>query len=70
MPVDERLKLRKTVFGKDHFEKLLERIREIRASEGRFYKKIIDIYALSDVLDCEMRDLDGFIGASSKAIKA
>ena len=44
---DERLKQGKRVFGKDYFEELLERIREIRASERRFYQKITDIYALS-----------------------
>jgi hypothetical protein len=44
---DERLKLGKRVLGKDYFEELLERIREIRASERRFYQKITDIYALS-----------------------
>ena len=43
---DERLKQGKH-FGKDYFEELLERIREIRASERRFYQKITDIYALS-----------------------
>jgi len=32
-------------FGKDYFEELLENIREIRASERRFYQKITDIYA-------------------------
>lgn len=32
-------------FGRDYFEELLERIREIRASERRFYQKITDIYA-------------------------
>ncbi|QGG47382.1 virulence RhuM family protein [Heliorestis convoluta] len=32
-------------WGKDYFEELLERIREIRASERRFYQKITDIYA-------------------------
>jgi len=42
---DERLKQGKTLFGKDYFEELLERIREIRASERRFYQKITDIYA-------------------------
>ena len=31
-------------FGKDYFDELLERIREIRASERRFYQKITDIY--------------------------
>jgi len=44
---DERLKQGKEVFGKDYFDELLERIREIRASERRFYQKITDIYALS-----------------------
>lgn len=40
---DVRLKQGKK-FGKDYFEELLERIREIRASERRFYLKITDIY--------------------------
>ena len=40
---DERLKLNKR-FGPDYFDELLERIREIRASERRFYAKITDIY--------------------------
>jgi hypothetical protein len=40
---DERLKLNQR-FGKDYFDELLERIREIRASERRFYLKITDIY--------------------------
>ncbi|WP_075590609.1 virulence RhuM family protein [Labilibacter marinus] len=43
---DERLKQGKK-FGKDYFDELIERIREIRASERRFYQKITDIYALS-----------------------
>ncbi|SUC38035.1 virulence RhuM family protein [Prevotella pallens] len=34
-------------FGHDYFKELLEDIREIRASERRFYQKITDIYALS-----------------------
>ncbi|MFC2325199.1 MAG: virulence RhuM family protein [Bacteroides sp.] len=34
-------------FGHDYFKDLLEDIREIRASERRFYQKITDIYALS-----------------------
>jgi hypothetical protein len=41
---DERLKQGKK-FGKDYFDELLQRIREIRASERRFYQKITDIYA-------------------------
>ncbi len=44
---DERLKQGKTAFGKDYFDELLERIREIRASERRFYQKITDLYALA-----------------------
>ncbi len=44
---DERLKQGGQLFGKDYFDELLERIREIRASERRFYQKITDIYALS-----------------------
>ena len=42
---DERLKDPQSFFGKDYFEEQLERIREIRASERRFYQKITDIYA-------------------------
>ena len=42
---DERLKQGKK-FGKDYFDELLERIREIRSSERRFYQKITDLYAL------------------------
>lgn len=43
---DERMKQGRH-FDKDYFEDLIERIREIRASERRFYQKITDIYALS-----------------------
>jgi hypothetical protein len=43
---DERLKNGKQ-FGKDYFAELLERIREIRASERRFYQKITDIYSIA-----------------------
>ena len=42
---DERLKQGGKLFGKDYFYELLERIREIRASERRFYQKITDIYS-------------------------
>ena len=41
---DERLKRGKH-FGKDYFDDLLERIREIRTSERRYYQKITDVYA-------------------------
>lgn len=43
---DERLRNPKE-FGADYFDELLERIRDIRASEKRFYQKIKDIFALS-----------------------
>jgi hypothetical protein len=43
---DQRLKQVKH-FGQDYFGEMLERIREIRLSERRFYQKITDIYALS-----------------------
>jgi hypothetical protein len=42
---DERLKQGGQLFGQDYFDELLERIREIRASERRFYQKVTDIYA-------------------------
>lgn len=42
---DERLKQGNQMFGKDYFDELLEKIREIRASERRFYQKITDLYA-------------------------
>lgn len=41
---DERLKQGKTLFGKDYFDELLERVRSIRASERRIYQKITDIF--------------------------
>ena len=47
---DERLK-NGTHFGKDYFDELLERIREIRASERRFYQKITDIYSTASDYD-------------------
>ncbi len=49
---DERLRQIKH-FGRDYFDELLERIREIRLSERRFYQKITDIYALSADYDPE-----------------
>ena len=41
---DDRLKQGETLFGQDYFDELLERIRDIRASERRFYQKVTDIY--------------------------
>ncbi len=44
---DERLKNPPGKGQKDYFDELLERIREIRSSERRFYQKVLDIYATS-----------------------
>lgn len=51
---DERLKSVQH-FGKDYFDEQLERIREIRASERRFYQKITDIYVLSADYDKDVQ---------------
>lgn len=42
---DERLKNDGTILGKKYFEEQLQRIREIRLSERKFYQKITDIYS-------------------------
>lgn len=42
---DARLREPENFFGKDYFEEQLERIRDIRSSERRFYQKITDIYS-------------------------
>jgi hypothetical protein len=44
---DERLKNPNNPFGEDYFERLEEKIRDIRSSERRFYQKITDIYSTS-----------------------
>ncbi len=44
---DERLKNDGSILTKKYFEEQLERIREIRMSERKFYQKITDIYATS-----------------------
>jgi len=44
---DERLKNNGTILGKKYFEEQLQRIREIRLSERKFYQKITDIYSTS-----------------------
>ena len=43
----ERLKKGGSILTKDYFEKQLEKVREIRLSERRFYQKVTDIYATS-----------------------
>lgn len=42
---DDRLKQGATIFGKDYFKELLERVRSIRASERRIWQQITDIFA-------------------------
>lgn len=42
---DQRLKQGETVFGKDYFRELLERVRSIQASERRIWQQITDIFA-------------------------
>ena len=42
---DERLKQGETVFGKDYFRELLDRVRSIRASERRIWQQITDVFA-------------------------
>jgi len=56
---DERLKQGKT-FGKDYFDELLQRIREIRASEKRFYQKIKYLFALSNVYQKTLKETNTF----------
>jgi len=56
---DERLKQGKT-FGKDYFDELLHRIREIRASEKRFYQKIKDLFALSNDYQTTIKETNNF----------
>lgn len=59
---DERLKQGKN-FRQDYFDELLERIREIRASERRFYQKITDLYALSTDYDKHSEQTRNFFAA-------
>lgn len=46
---DERLRQGNTLFGKDYFKELLERVRSIRASERRIYQQITDIFATCSI---------------------
>lgn len=56
---DERLKEGRTL-GADYFDELLERIRDIRASEKRFYQKIRDIYKLAVDYDAKSEETKEF----------
>ncbi len=57
---DERLKQGGTILTKDYFEKQLEKIREIRISERRFYQKVTDIYATAIDYDCSAKSTQRF----------
>ena len=56
---DQRLK-GEQAFGADYFDELLERIRDIRASEKRFYQKVRDIYTLSIDYDSQAEGTQEF----------
>ncbi len=60
---DERLKNGGSRLIKDYFDKQLERIREIRLSERRFYQKITDIYATSIDYDPTAKATQRFFAA-------
>lgn len=60
---DERLKNSGTVLTKEYFEKQLEKIREIRLSERKFYQKITDIYATALDYDKTAKSTKRFFAA-------
>jgi hypothetical protein len=57
---DERLKNDGSILGKKYFEEQLQRIREIRLSERKFYQKITDIYATSVDYDVTAKSTQRF----------
>jgi hypothetical protein len=60
---DERLKNDGTILGKKYFEEQLQRIREIRLSERKFYQKITDIYATAIDYDLKAASTNRFFAA-------
>ena len=60
---DDRLKNGGTVLTKQYFDQLLERIREIRLSERKFYQKITDIYATALDYDSSSETTKRFFAA-------
>jgi len=60
---DERLKNDGSVLTKEYFEKQLEKIREIRLSERKFYQKITDIYATALDYDSSAKATQRFFAA-------
>ena len=65
---DERLKKGGSILTKEYFEQLLERIREIRISERKFYQKITDIYATSVDYDPSAKETKRFFSAVQNKI--
>lgn len=63
---DERLK---NPDGRpDYFDELLERIRDIRASEKRFYQKIRDLFALSSDYDADDKSIQMFFAETQNKL--
>lgn len=60
---DERLKNDGSILTKKYFEEQLERIREIRSSERKFYQKITDIYATAIDYDRDAKSTKRFYAA-------
>ena len=60
---DERLKNGGTLLTQDYFEKQLEKVREIRMSERRFYQKITDLYATALDYDSSAKATQRFFAA-------
>lgn len=60
---DERLKNNGSVLTKEYFEKQLEKVREIRISERKFYQKITDIYATALDYDSSAKATKRFFAA-------
>lgn len=57
---DERLKNDGTILGKKYFEEQLQRIREIRLSERKFYQKVTDIYSTAIDYDVSSQSTNRF----------
>lgn len=60
---DERLKNGGSQLTKDYFDKLIEKVREIRLSERRFYQKVTDIYATAVDYDSSAKATNRFFSA-------
>lgn len=65
---DERLRNPKE-FGADYFDELLERIRDIRASEKRVYQKVKDIFALSVDYDSQSKAAQLFFKSAQNKLE-